>query len=155
MQKAKKLLKSLLPKHVRQPILNQYHLLTAVAANVRYGFPTKDVRVIMVTGTNGKTTTATLIADMLVAAGHKVGLNTTAFYRYGDKLVPKEGSRTLADIFELQHMFAEMKAAGCEYIVLEATSQGLDQHRLWGVPCDVAVMTNLTQDHLDYHGTME
>lgn len=109
----------------------------------------------MVTGTNGKTTTATLIADMLQAAGHKVGLNTTAIYRYGDTLITKEGSRTLADIFELQRVFADMKQAGCEYIVLEATSQGLDQHRLWGVPCDVAVMTNLTQDHLDYHGTMD
>ncbi len=155
MHTAKKLLKSLLPSSIRQPMLNQYHLLTAFAANVRYGFPTKHLQVIMVTGTNGKTTTATLIADMLVAAGHKVGLNTTAFYRYGDTLVAKEGSRTLADVFTLQRMFAEMKAAGCEYIVLEATSQGLDQHRLWGVPCDVAVMTNLTQDHLDYHGTME
>lgn len=148
-------LKSLLPQAVRQPLLNQYHLLTAVAANIRYGFPTKRLKVIMVTGTNGKTTTATLIADMLTAAGHKVGLNTTAFYRYGETTVAKEGSRTLADAFELQRMFAMMKQAGCEYIVLEATSMGLDQHRLWGVPCEAAIMTNLTQDHLDYHGTME
>ncbi len=155
MHKAKKLLKGLLPKNIRQPILNQYHLMTAVAANVRYGFPTKEVQVIMITGTNGKTTTACLVAEMLTSAGYKVGLNTTAFYSYPGKMVQKEGSRTLADIFELQRMFAEMKKAGCEYIVLEATSQGLDQHRLWGVPCDVAVMTNLTQDHLDYHGTME
>lgn len=155
MQNIKKFLKRLLPQNIRQPVLNQYHRLVAVAANLRYGFPAKKLQVIMVTGTNGKTTTATLIADMLQAAGHKVGLNTTVFYRYGDTVVHKEGSRTLADIFELQRMFARMRQAGCEFIVLEATSQGLDQHRLWGVPCDVAVMTNLTQDHLDYHGTME
>lgn len=155
MQKVKKLLKSLLPRSIRQPLLNQYHLLTAVAANVRYGFPSRQAQVIMVTGTNGKTTVATLIADMLEAAGYKVGLNTTTVYRYGGKTIPKAGSRTLADIFELQRVLADMKDAGCEFIVLEATSQGLDQNRLWGVPCDVAVMTNLTQDHLDYHGTME
>jgi UDP-N-acetylmuramoyl-L-alanyl-D-glutamate--2,6-diaminopimelate ligase len=155
MHQVKNAIKKLLPTSVRQPILNKYHLATAVAANVRYGFPTKDIQVIMVTGTNGKTTTATLIAKMLEQAGHKVGLNSTTSYSYGGKVVKKEGSRTLADIFELQRMFAEMKRAGCEYIVLEATSMGLEQNRLWGVPCDVAVMTNLTQDHLDYHGTME
>jgi len=109
----------------------------------------------MVTGTNGKTTTATMIAQMLRSAGHKVGINTTAFYQIGDEVTPKASSRTLEDIFELQAMFAKMKQAGCEFIILEATSMGLVQHRLWGVPCDVAIMTNLTQDHLDYHKTME
>jgi len=155
MHQVKKVLKKLLPTNARQPILNSYHLLEAVAANVRFGFPTKELQVIMVTGTNGKTTTASLIAQMLTNAGHKVGINSTAYYSYGGKVVPKEGSRTLEDVYKLQKMFAEMKAAGCEYIVLEATSQGLVQNRLWGVPCDVAVMTNLTQDHLDYHGTMQ
>lgn len=155
MHQVKKAIKKLLPATARQPILNKYHLATAVAANIRYGFPTKDIQVVMVTGTNGKTTTATLIAKMLEQAGHKVGLNSTTSYSYGDVVVKKEGSRTLADVFELQRMFAEMKKAGCDYIVLEATSMGLVQNRLWGVPCDVAVMTNLTQDHLDYHGTME
>lgn len=149
------MLKKLLPKDVRQPILNQYHRAVAVAANFRYGFPTKGMQVVMVTGTNGKTTTASLIAQMLTSAGHNVGLNSTTAYSFGGKTYAKEGSRTLADIFELQRMFKKMKDAGCKYIVLEATSQGLDQHRLWGVACDVAVMTNLTQDHLDYHGTME
>ena len=155
MHHIKKAVKKLLPATVRQPILNKYHLVIAMAANIRYGFPTKNIQVIMVTGTNGKTTTATLIAHMLTHAGHNVGLNSTAYYSYGGKIIPKEGSRTLADMFELQRVFKEMKQAGCDYIVLEATSMGLDQNRLWGVPCDVAVMTNLTQDHLDYHGTME
>ncbi|HTH71741.1 MAG TPA: UDP-N-acetylmuramoyl-L-alanyl-D-glutamate--2,6-diaminopimelate ligase [Candidatus Pristimantibacillus sp.] len=155
MHKLKKLLKSLLPKTVRQPILNFYHLLVAVAANLRYGFPARGLKVIMITGTNGKTSTATLIAGMLEHAGRNVGVNTTAFYRYGGQTVNKKSSRTLEDIFVLQNMLASMKKAGCEYIVLEATSQGLDQNRLWGIPCEVAIMTNLTQDHLDYHGTME
>lgn len=155
MQNVKKIIKKLLPSNARYHVANAYHLVVAVAANIRYGFPTHAVQVIMVTGTNGKTTTATMIAQMLRSAGHKVGINTTAFYQIGDEVTPKASSRTLEDIFELQAMFAKMKNAGCEYIILEATSMGLVQHRLWGVPCDVAIMTNLTQDHLDYHGTME
>ena len=149
------MLKGLLPSKVRRPILNAYHLLVAIAANLRYGFPSRNAKVIMVTGTNGKTSVATLIAQMLEKAGYKVGVNTTAYYRWGGKTVNKKSSRTLEDIFVLQGMIAKMKRAGCEYIVLEATSQGLDQNRLWGVRCEAAVMTNLTQDHLDYHGTMQ
>jgi UDP-N-acetylmuramoyl-L-alanyl-D-glutamate--2,6-diaminopimelate ligase len=156
MQQVKALIKKLLPKEVRQPMLNIYHLLVAVAANIKYGFPTRNMRVIMVTGTNGKTTTAAIIAKMLMHAGHKVGALTTAFYAFGDgKLEPNTSNRTVDDIFKIQALFARMKAAGCEYIVVEVTSQALDQHRVWGVPVDVAVMTNLTQDHLDYHGTMD
>ncbi len=156
MHKLKSLIKTLLPNNVRRPILNFYHLLVAIAANVRYGFPARNARVIMVTGTNGKTTTAAIIAKMLMHAGHKVGALTTAFYAFGDdKLEPNTSNRTVDDVFKIQALFARMKAAGCEYIVVEVTSQALDQHRVWGVPVDVAVMTNLTQDHLDYHGTME
>lgn len=155
MHSIKQFIKKLLPTNARQPMANAYHWVVAVAANLRYGFPARSMQVIMITGTNGKTTTAALIAEMLRHSGHKVGINTTAFYQIGDDVTPKAGSRTLEDIFELHAMFAKMKQAGCHYVILEATSQGLVQHRLWGVPCDVAVMTNLTQDHLDYHGTME
>ncbi|HSE60926.1 MAG TPA: UDP-N-acetylmuramoyl-L-alanyl-D-glutamate--2,6-diaminopimelate ligase [Candidatus Saccharimonadales bacterium] len=155
MYKVKQFIKQLIPNNARQPIANAYHFLVAVAANVRYGFPARSAQVIMVTGTNGKTTTVTMIGEMLASAGHKVGINSTAFVRIGDEVRPKASSRTLEDMFQLHALFAEMKQAGCKYIVLEATSMGLVQHRLWGVPVDVAVMTNLTQDHLDYHGTME
>lgn len=155
MQSIKTIIKKLLPGAWRQPIANAYHFVVAVAANLRFGFPARSMQVIMVTGTNGKTTTAALIAEMLRHSGHKVGINTTAYYQIGDDVTPKASSRTLEDIFDLHAMFAKMKQAGCQYVILEATSQGLVQHRLWGVPCDVAVMTNLTQDHLDYHGTME
>lgn len=151
----KKLIKKILPPGVRAGVTNLYHLLMAMAANIRFGFPARGMQVIMITGTNGKTTTATMVAEMLRSAGYTVGVNTTAFYQIGDEVNPKASSRTLEDVFELQAMFARMKQAGCTHVVLEATSQGLVQHRLWGVPCDVAVMTNLTQDHLDYHLTME
>ncbi len=155
MYRVKKLLKNLLPRQIRQPILNGYHLLVAIAANIRYGFPARRAKVIMITGTNGKTSVATVIAGMLEDAGHTVGINTTAYYRINGKTTQKASSRTVEDTFILQGMFAKMKRTGCEYIILEATSQALDQHRLWGVPCQVAIMTNLTQDHLDYHGTMQ
>jgi UDP-N-acetylmuramoyl-L-alanyl-D-glutamate--2,6-diaminopimelate ligase len=155
MYKVKQLIKKLIPTNAKQPIANFYHLLVAIAANIRYGFPARSAQVIMVTGTNGKTTTVSMIGEMLANAGNVVGVNTTAYIRISDEVIPNASSRTLDDIFKLQAMFAKMKQAGCKYIVLEATSMGLHQHRLWGVPCDVAVMTNLTQDHLDYHGTME
>jgi UDP-N-acetylmuramoyl-L-alanyl-D-glutamate--2,6-diaminopimelate ligase len=156
MHKIKSLIKQLLPANARRPLLNFYHLLVAIAANVRFGFPARGARVIMVTGTNGKTTTAALIAQMLTTAGHKVGAITTAFYAFGEgKLEPNTSNRTVDDIFKVHALLKRMQQAGCTSIVIEVTSQALDQHRLWGVPCDVAVMTNLTQDHLDYHGTME
>lgn len=155
MYQLKKLIKKLLPSDARYVVANFYHLLVAIAANIRYGFPARSAQVIMITGTNGKTTTATMIAHMLRNSGAKVGINSTAFYQINDEVTPKASSRTLEDIFELHALFSRMKKAGCQYIVLEATSMGLVQHRLWGVPCDVAVMTNLTQDHLDYHKTME
>ncbi len=156
MQQVKLFVKKLLPSSVRQPVINLYHLLVAVAANLRYGFPARSARVVMVTGTNGKTTTAAMISQILITTGHKVGTITTAYYTYGtdDKEI-NTSNRTIDDIFKLQAMLAKMKQAGCEYVVMEATSQALDQNRLWGIPCDVAVMTNLTQDHLDYHATME
>lgn len=154
MQKIKKLAKNLLPKRVRRPVLNFFHLIEAVAANIRYGFPARNFKVIMITGTNGKTSTASLIAAMLENCGKKVGINTTAYYSYGGEQIRKKSSRTVEDVFRLQKMLAEMKRSGCEYLLLEATSQALDQNRLWGIPCEVAIMTNLTQDHLDYHVSM-
>lgn len=155
MQAIKNIIKKVIPKDAQYNVANFYHLLVAVAANIRYGFPARKMRVIMVTGTNGKTTTAAYIAQMLMSAGLKVGVSTTAFYGFGEELEPNTRNRTVDDIFYVQAMLSRMKKAGCEYLVMEVTSMALVQHRLWGVPCDVAVMTNLTQDHLDYHKTME
>ncbi|MGH7196958.1 MAG: UDP-N-acetylmuramoyl-L-alanyl-D-glutamate--2,6-diaminopimelate ligase [Candidatus Saccharimonadales bacterium] len=151
----KTIVKKMLPSGLRYRVANFYHLLVAIVANIRYGFPARGAQVIMVTGTNGKTTTAALITRMLQHAGHKVGALTTAFYAFGDHLEPNTSNRTVDDIFRVQALLARMKKAGCEYLVIEVTSQALVQHRLWGVPVDVAVMTNLSQDHLDYHKTMD
>ena len=109
----------------------------------------------MVTGTNGKTTTSAYIAKILQSSGYKVGVISTAFYQIGDRVIPNEDNMTVVNVFKLQAMLAEMRAAKVDFIVLEVTAHALTQYRVWGIPCEVAVMTNLTQDHLDYYGTMD
>jgi UDP-N-acetylmuramoyl-L-alanyl-D-glutamate--2,6-diaminopimelate ligase len=106
-----------------------------------------------VTGTNGKTTTAYLLYAILGAAGRRPGLLGTVESRVGDEHRP--AVRTTAEAIDLQRMFSEMLAAGNESCALEATSHGSELHRLDRVRFDVLVFTNLTQDHLDFHGTME
>lgn len=151
----KTLLKKLLPKALLQKLVNPYHWCESFIANVRYGFPARDMYVVMITGTNGKTTTASLTASILKEAGHRVGVCSTAYFEIAGKRIVNDLNGTTANPFKLQAMLAEMKRAKVDHLVLEVTSHGLEQHRVWGIPCDVAIMTNLTQDHLDYHKTME
>jgi len=136
-------------------LVNLYHLAQGVVAAVMYGFPAKKLRVIGVTGTNGKTTTAHLITAILEYGGRKVGMATTVDFQVGDRLVENNLKMTTVSPFMLQKLLSQMVKAGCDDAVLEVTSIGLDQHRLWGIPFQVAVFTNLTHDHLDYHQTME
>jgi len=155
MSELKSTIKHLLPKSALQPVVNGYHLLQAITYSTRFGFPARKLRVVMITGTNGKTTTAAYVAKILEAAGHRVGVISTAFYQFGDKVVPNEDNMTVIPHERMQRMLRQVKKAKCDFLVMEATSHALVQHRLWGIPCEVAIMTNLTQDHLDYHGTME
>jgi UDP-N-acetylmuramoyl-L-alanyl-D-glutamate--2,6-diaminopimelate ligase len=151
----KTILKQILPKGLLKRMVNPYHLAEAFIANVRYGFPARDMYVVMITGTNGKTTTASYLGNILNTAGHNVGVCSTAYFEINGKRIPNDLNFTVTNPFKLQAMLAQMKEADVDHLVLEVTSHALAQHRVWGVPCDVAVMTNLTQDHLDYHGTME
>lgn len=155
MQKLIKLLKKVLPSGLVKPFLPLYHLAQAVAANIKYRFPAKQLKVIAVTGTNGKTTTAHYITSILEAAGYKVGLSTTAQFKIGERQWDNELNMTVTDPFKLQAMMRQMKEADVDWVVLEVTSHALMQHRIWGIPIHTAVMTNLTQDHLDYHKTMD
>lgn len=155
MDKAKQAVKQVLPGGARHTVANWYHLGEAVAANVRHQFPAKGMKVIMITGTNGKTTTAAMLASILRTAKLRVGVISTAFFEVNGKRFVNDQNATNLHPRLLQQKLAEMKKHGVEYLILETTSHALVQHRVWGVPCDVAVMTNLTQDHLDYHGTME
>jgi len=118
-----------------------------------YRWPARKLRVVGVTGTNGKTTTTHLIRHILMEAGHKVGLIGTVHNFIGPQEVPSQLTTPLAsDLQELMHRMVE---AGCTYVVMEVSSEGLDMHRVDEVEFDIAVFTNLTQDHLNYHGTIE
>ena len=129
-----------------------YHLLQSIAAAFRYHFPARHLHVIAVTGTNGKTTTSFMIWQMLRHAGYKVGLMTTVAWGVND-LQPELGHMTTVDAFTLNRRIAKLASQDIDYLVLEVTSHALAQHRILGIPIDIAVFTNLTHDHLDYHKT--
>ena len=123
-----------------------------MAANF-YGNPSKKLRLIGVTGTKGKSTVATLIKAVLMAAGKKVGLIGTIQNEIGDKIIPAD--KTTPDALELESLYADMVKEGCEYCVMEVSSHALDQNRIGDSHYEVAVFTNLSHEHLDYHKTME
>ncbi len=126
--------------------------LARLSANF-YGRPAERLSISGLTGTNGKTTTAFVLNAMLRAAGRKAALVGTVEYRIGQEVLP--APHTTPEALELNQLFARAVEAGCTEAVMEVSSHGLEQQRVYGVPFDVAVFTNLTRDHLDYHGTME
>ncbi len=148
-------MKRFVPRDVFMKIEPLGHKLEAILWNVVYGFPGKDLKVIGVTGTNGKTTTSFLLHRMLHEAGYNVGLMTTVAYGVGGTIQPQMHHMTNVGPRELMIRLKEMKAQGMEWLVLETTSHALAQHRTWGVPYSIAVITNMTHEHLDYHKTFE
>lgn len=144
-------LKALVPT----PIVSAYHYVLARLAQFVYGNPSKDLTVIGVTGTNGKTTTTYLIAKALEASGHQTGCTTTAIMKIGEKEWLNKTKMTMPGRFFLQRMLRDMVKAGCKYAVIETSSQGLIQHRHIGINYDIAVFTNLTPEHIEAHGGFE
>ena len=127
--------------------------LAEVGANF-FGHPADSMTMVGVTGTNGKTTTTYLLKSILEqAAGAKVGLIGTNQNMIGEEVIPTE--RTTPESFELQRLFAQMRDAGCTHVVMEVSSHALALDRVYGVHYAVGIFTNLTQDHLDFHKTME
>lgn len=147
--------KRLVPIEVFDKVAPAWHYAEAVLWNVVYGFPGRGLNVIGVTGTNGKTTTSFLIHRMLVEAGYKSGLMTTVATGVGLDIQPQMHHMTNVGPRELMIRLREMKAAGVEWLVLETTSHALAQYRTLGVPYSIAVVTNITHEHLDYHKTFE
>lgn len=123
--------------------------------SAKYGNPARSLKVIAVTGTNGKTTTINYINEVLKEAGHTTAMFSTAVIEVAGKRQINDLNATVATTERMQAFFRDAKKAKVDYVVLEVTSHSLDQHKLATVPIEVAVMTNLTQDHLDYHKTME
>ncbi len=153
----RRLVKKLVPRGLFRKIEPMGHLGEAMLTQAKYGFPARGLKVIGVTGTDGKTTTCTLITHMLRSAGYKVGMMTTISVDYGDGrgAQPNPSRLTTLGVGALASRLKKMKAAGVEWVVLETTSHALAQHRVWSVPYTVAVMTNIGHEHLDYHGTFE
>lgn len=120
-----------------------------------HGFPSRQLTLIGVTGTDGKTTTASLIHSILLAAGCKAGLISTVSAIIGDETLDTGFHVTTPDALEIQSYLARMVAASLTHCVLEVTSHGLAQHRVTGCDFDVAVVTNITHEHLDYHKSYE
>ena len=132
-------------------VVEDSNIAMAAMAAAIYDHPSGELHLVGVTGTNGKTTTATLLYDMFTALGYKVGLISTVVYRIGDKRI--ESTHTTPDAIRLNKMMREMVDSGCEYCFMEVSSHSVAQHRIEGLKFEGALFTNLTHDHLDYHGT--
>jgi UDP-N-acetylmuramoyl-L-alanyl-D-glutamate--2,6-diaminopimelate ligase len=122
-------------------------------AGAFYENPSRKLKMAAVTGTNGKTTTTFLIKHICESAGLRCGLLGTVRYEIGERILP--AVRTTPESLDVQELLAQMRGAGCKAAALEVSSHALAQERVRGIEWDVAVFTNLTQDHLDFHGTME
>jgi len=139
--------------HKANIIVRDARLALAILANAVNGWPSRKMDVFGITGTNGKTTTAWLLGELLRAHGCDPGLLTTVQAAYHNRVIP--ATRTTPDACELQSLLAAMANAGCDSAVMEVSSHALDQQRTAGIRFSGAVFTNLSLDHLDYHGSME
>jgi len=153
---ARTIVKKFVPRKLFRAIEPYGHGAEAVLLNaLNNGSPARKMKVIGVTGTNGKTTTAFLIHKMLQEAGYKTGLMTTVAYGAGTDIKPQIEHMTTVSVGQLIKRLQELKRQNIEWLVMEVTSHALSQRRVYGVPFSVAVMTNITEEHLDYHGTFE
>ncbi|NQT87578.1 UDP-N-acetylmuramoyl-L-alanyl-D-glutamate--2,6-diaminopimelate ligase [bacterium] len=142
------------PEHVALILVQDVRKTLADLSCRFYGYPADHVRTLGVTGTNGKTTVATLVHHLLTEAGRDAALLSTVEQRVGRRRVP--ASNTTPEAIELQAAFADMVELGIAYAAMEVSSHSLDQRRVQGIPFAVAALTNLTaHEHLDYHGTFE
>ena len=138
-----------------QSIKNVYHLGIAILANLFYGFPSRKLRVIGVTGTDGKTTTVGLIYRILDSAGLDASMVTSVGAVIGEKNYDVGFHVTTPSSFAIQKFFKKALDAGSKFLVLETTSHALDQYRVFGIDFEVGVLTNVTHEHLDYHKTYQ
>ncbi len=134
---------------------NYFHRLKALLACVWYRYPSSKLIVIGITGTNGKTTTVNLTARILEKAGFKVGMSSTINFKIDRKEWQNTTHKTTLGPFQMQRLLRDMVNAGCQVAVIETSSHAIAQHRVAGVNYDVALITNVTPEHLDYHKSMK
>lgn len=151
----RKIIKFFIPKKLFHNIEPYGHLVETFLAQVRYGFPARGLNVIGVTGTDGKTTTTTLIWNMLKEAGYNVGYMTTIGYGTPKVQHNNKVHMTTMQAFPMLRRVRELRKQGITWLVLETTSHALAQNRVWGIPYSVGVLTNVGHEHLDYHKTFE
>ncbi|OGJ38849.1 MAG: hypothetical protein A2383_02500 [Candidatus Pacebacteria bacterium RIFOXYB1_FULL_39_46] len=126
-------------------------LFKGLPASIRYGLPARKLKIIAITGTDGKTTSSTLLYQILKSAGKKVALLSTVAAYIGDEKIETGFHVTTPDAHDLQKIMNRMVGAGMDYLVLEFTSHGAYQNRLWGIKPLIAGVTNITHEHFDYH----
>jgi UDP-N-acetylmuramoyl-L-alanyl-D-glutamate--2,6-diaminopimelate ligase len=150
-------MKKLAPKELLEQVKPYGHLVEAMLMQAKAGFPAKKLKVIGVTGTDGKTTTCNLIMHMLRSSGKKVAMITTISVDYGDEKGEQvnPSGLTTPGATMLATMLKRIVANDVEWLVIETGSHALAQNRVWGLPFSVAVMTNMSHEHLDYHKTFD
>lgn len=148
-------IKERIKKMIPRRLLLEYHHALAVFAKVLYGNPSDKLTVIGVTGTDGKTSSVILISEMLEAAGIVNAYMTTAEFKVADRKWINETKQTMPGRFQLQKLLRQAVDNGCTHVVIETSSQGIEQFRHIGVTYDVAVFTNLSEDHIEAHGSFE
>jgi UDP-N-acetylmuramoyl-L-alanyl-D-glutamate--2,6-diaminopimelate ligase len=147
--------RKVLPKGAVRSLEETYRKVRVRTVAARYGHPARNLKVIAVTGTNGKTTTVNYINEILKEAGKTTAMFSTATIEVAGKAKRNDLNVTVGSTVRMQQFFLQAKKAHVDYVVMEFPSHAIHQHKLHGVPVEMAIMTNLTQDHLDYHGTME
>ncbi len=148
-------MKELIKKIIPEPLLSLYHKTLAIIAAFWYRHPSREMIVIGVTGTKGKSTTSNIIWKLLTDEGYTVGLTGTINVRVGKKNTLSTNKMTMVGRFQMQKLLREMVKAGCTAAVIETTSEGIKQWRHYGIQYDIGVFTNLTPEHLDAHGGFE
>ena len=151
----KSTIRKVVPRRTVKHLEETFRRNRTAVVHTAYGRPARKLRIIAVTGTNGKTTTCNYINDILKAAGNKTALYTTAVIEVDGTRKQNTTHRTVPHARQLMAFLRLAKKSGVDFVILEITSHALHQHKVLGIPIEVSVMTNISQDHLDYHGTME
>src|SRR3990167_310582 len=148
-------IKKFIPKPVFNFFQPFYHLSLAYLAAAAYGFPARKLKIVGVTGTNGKSTVVHLISSILEEAGEKVASVSSLRFRINKKEEKNNLKMTMPGRFKLQKFLREAVRAGCKYVVIEVTSEGIKQYRHIGINFYMAVLTNVTPEHIESHGSFE
>lgn len=148
-------MKTLIRKYIPKPLIGYYHFGLALLGALLYWFPSRKIKVIGITGTNGKSTVASLTTKILEEDGYKVATISSIKFKIGDKERPNTLKMTMPGRFKLQRFVRSAVNQGCLYVIIEVTSEGVLQHRHRFIDFDVVAFTNLTPEHIEAHGSFE